>query len=91
MAQAKVSKMKKEIQWMKQQINNAYDVDNVLTLENELAHNRQRIAKLMAQNKGLKNVKKGHNQAMMKLNHDTDANKRLEHIKQDVDNVKQRS
>jgi len=69
---------------MKQQINNAYDVDNVLALENELAHNHQIIDKLMGQNKGLINVKKGQSKAMKKLNHDTDANTRLDHIKQDL-------
>lgn len=69
---------------MKQQINNAYDVDNVLALENELAHNRQIIDKLMSQNKGLKNVKKSQNIAMKKLNHDSDANQRLENIKHEL-------
>lgn len=80
-AQGKVNKMEKEIGWMKQQINNAYDVDNVLALENELAHNKQIIDKLMSQNKGLANVKKGQSKAMKKLNHDTDANVRLENLK----------
>ncbi|CAI2367315.1 unnamed protein product [Moneuplotes crassus] len=52
---------------MKQQINNAYDINNVLALENELAHNKQVIVKLLAQNKGLMNVKKGQSKAMKKL------------------------
>jgi len=73
---------------MKQQINNAYDVDNVLALENELTHNRQIIDKLMSQNKGLKNVKKGQSQAMKWLNHDSDANQRLDNIKQDLADTK---
>jgi predicted nucleic acid-binding Zn-ribbon protein len=73
---------------MKQQINNAYDVDNVLVLENELTHNRQIIDDLMSQNKGLKNVKRGHNLAMKRLNHDTDANQRLDNIKHEVVDLK---
>ena len=73
--------MEKEIVLMKKQINNAYDVDNVLAMENELAHNKQIINTLMSQNKGLVNVKKGQNKAMKSLNHDNDANTRLENIK----------
>lgn len=73
---------------MKQQINNAYDVDNIQNLENELAHNRQVINKLLGQNKGLINVKKGQSKAMRKLNHDTDANHRLDNIKQEVQKTK---
>lgn len=88
LAQGKVNKMKKEIVWMKQQINNAYDVDKVLALENELAHNNQIIDKLKSQNKGLKNVKKGQSKAMKSLNHDTDANQRLDNIKQEVEEYK---
>lgn len=75
---------------MKQQINNAYDVDNVLALENELSHNRQIIEKLMSQNQGLINVKKGQNRAMRKLNHDSDANTRLDNIKQEVFDTKKK-
>ena len=89
LAQGKVNKMKKEILWMKQQINNAYDVDNVLALENQLTHNKQIINKLMSQNKALKKVKKGQSHAMKKLNHDTDANQRLEHLKEEVSQAKQ--
>lgn len=84
-----VNKLEKEIGWMKQQINNAYDVDNVLALENELSHNKQIISKLLGQNKGLISVKKGQNSAMLKLNHDSDANKRLENIKKEVMETKQ--
>lgn len=73
---------------MKQQINNAYDVDNVLALENELSHNRQIIAKLMTQNKAMKNVKKSQSRAMKKLNHDDDANQRLENIKMELTQAK---
>lgn len=73
-----------KINKMKQQINNAYDVDNVLGLENELAYNRQIIDKLMAQNQGLVNVKKGQSIALKKLNHDADANQRLDNIKQEL-------
>lgn len=87
-AQGKVNKMEKEIGWMKQQINNAYDVDNVLALENELAHNKQIIDKLMSQNKGLVNVKKGQSKAMKKLNHDTDANTRLENLRVSFEFIK---
>jgi len=89
MAQGKVNKLEKEIGWMKQQINNAYDVDNVLALENELSHNRQVINKLLGQNKGLLSVKKGQSSAMKKLNHDSDANKRLETIKKEIMETKQ--
>ena len=88
LSQGKVNKMKKEISWMKQQINNAYEVDNILALENELTYNRQVIDKLMAHNKGLVNVKKGQSVAMRKLNHDVDANQRLEGVKQEVEEYK---
>ena len=88
MAQGKVNKMKKEIHWMKQQINNAYEVDNIQALENELTYNKQVIDKLVSHKKGLINVKKGQSAAMRKLNHDVDANQRLDNIKQEVEEYK---
>lgn len=42
----------------------------------------------MSQNQGLKNVKRGQSKAMKKLNHDSDANQRLDSIKQDLDTTK---
>lgn len=83
-AQVKIQSLKKNINVMKKQLDNAYDVEKTLVLENELKELEKKHEKLVAETKSLKKVEKEQNKAFSLLNEDEDADRRLQNIKEEV-------
>ena len=80
----KVLSLKKSINQMKKQIDNAYDVENTLVLENELKFLEKKHAKLMHSKKSRKKSKN----ALSLLKEDEDVDKRLDSMKTEVSKTK---
>mmetsp|Transcript_18630 Transcript_18630/g.18312 ORF Transcript_18630/g.18312 Transcript_18630/m.18312 type:complete len:81 (+) Transcript_18630:396-638(+) len=70
---------------MKKQIDNAYDVENTLSLENELKYLEDKHQKLLQSRKNRKQSKKQFDI----LNEDEDVEQRLESMKAEVGKTKQ--
>ena len=88
-AQVKIQTIKKEINQMKKQLDNAYDVEKTLELENELKDQETIYEKLVSETNSLKKVEKEQNKAFSILNEDEDADRRLQNIKEEVTKTKQ--
>jgi len=87
-AQIKIQSLKKGISQMKKQIDNAYDVEKTLHLENELKNEQKKFETLESEVSSLKKVEKEQNKAFAILNNDEDADRRLESIREEVQNAK---
>lgn len=87
-AQVKIQTIKKEINQMKKQLDNAYDVEKTLELENELKDQETIYEKLVSETTSLKKVEREQNKAFSILNEDEDADRRLQNIKDEVMNTK---
>jgi chromosome segregation ATPase len=87
-AQMKIQSLKKGISQMKKQIDNAYDVEKTLVLENEFKDHQNNYEKLVSEVESLKKVEKEQNKAFAILNNDEDADRRLQSIKEEVHNAK---
>ena len=74
---------------MKKQLDNAYDVEKTLELENELKDQETIYEKLVSETTSLKKVEKEQNKAFSILNEDEDADRRLQNIKDEVAKTKQ--